>query len=197
MIILLPVLLGALIVFAMKKPEVLESRLVRAGAIAVFVSSGLLLFLPAMVTGLLFFVAVPVGLLLIVVGTVLSLTQSDKRMNADVAALAVAAKRTGRLWPDDAPLPQVDEVVKHGMHAGPALVALLRFESEEQFSDPLWSPSVEQQSELALCRIYGEAAKGARTVYDIRATTAENRQVKQFWDARVRSAGGNSARGPH
>lgn len=185
MIILLPVLLGALIIFGITKPEVLDSRLVRTGAAAVFVSSGLLFFLPAMITGLLFFVSVPIGLLLIVVGTVLSLIQSDKRRDRDIAALAVAAKRTGRLWPDAAPLPEVDQVVKHGPHAGPALVALLRFESEEQFSDPTWSPSVEQQAELALCRIYGELPKGAHTVYDVHATTAENRRVKQFWDARV------------
>jgi hypothetical protein len=187
MIILLPVLLGALIIFAITKPEVLESRLVRTGAIAVLVSSGLLFFLPAMITGLLFFVSVPIGLLLIVVGTVLTLVQSDTRRDKDIAALALAAKRSGRLWPDDAPLAQVDQVVKHGSPAGPALVALLRFESEEQFSDPTWSTSVEQQAELALCRIYGEVPKGARTVYDIHATTAENRQVKQFWDSRVRS----------
>ena len=186
MIILVPVLLGALIVFAITKPEVLDSRLVRTGTIAVFVSAGLLFFLPTMITGLLFFVSVPIGLLLIIVGTVLTLTQSDKRRNADIATLAAAAKTTGRLWPDDSPVPQVGQVVKHGTHAGPALVALLRFESEEQFSDPTWSPSVEQQAELALCRIYGELPKGARTVYDVRATPAENRRVKQFWEARVR-----------
>jgi hypothetical protein len=187
MIILLPVLLGALMIFAITKPEVLESRLVRTGAIAVFVSSGLLFFLPTTITGLLFFVSVPIGLLLIVVGTVLSVMPSDKRRDSDIAALAVAAKRTGRLWPDAAPLPQVDHVAKHGSHVGPALVAMLRFESEEQFSDPTWSPSVEQQAELALCRIYGEVPKGAHTVYDIHATATENRRVKQFWDSKVRS----------
>jgi hypothetical protein len=84
-------------------------------------------------------------------------------MNANVAALAVAAKRAGRVWPDDLPLRQVDDVVKHGLQAAPALVSLLRFDSEEQSSDPTWNPSVEQQAELALCRIYGEVPRGAIT----------------------------------
>jgi hypothetical protein len=47
-------------------------------------------------------------------------------------------------------------VANHGIRAGPALVALLRFESDEQLSEETWSAHVEQQAELALCRIYGE-----------------------------------------
>ncbi len=185
MVILLSLVVGALVVVGMTKPEVLDSRLVRTGAAVFFLTSALLFVFPAMITGLLFFVSAPIALLLVLVGTILSFIKSDKRMNADVAALAVAAKRTARLWPDDSPLRQVDDVVKHGSRAGPALVSLLRFESEEQFSDPTWNPTVEQQAELALCRIYGELPLGARTVYDVRATSLQNRQVKQFWESRV------------
>lgn len=51
--------------------------------------------------------------------------------------------------------------------------------------DGTWSPSLEQQIELALCKIYGELPSGPRTVYDMQATLEENRQVKQFWEARL------------
>jgi hypothetical protein len=188
MVILLAVLMGALVIIRMTKPEILESRLVRTGAGVLFGMSVLLFLFPALITGLLFMFSAPIALLLILVGTILSFVNSDTRMNEDVAALVVAAKRTRPLWPDDPPLRQVDAVARHGLRAGPPLVSLLRFVSDEQFSDETWSPNVEQQVALALCRIYGELPLANRTVYDVRATSTENSQVKQFWNARVHSA---------
>ena len=192
-LILLALFVVAMVVLAVTKPEVRDSRLVRVGATVLLVTFGMLSWLPGIGTGLLFLFSVPIALLLILVGTILSFVKSDKRMNEDVAALTVAAKRSSRVWPDDSRLPQVDQVARHGLRAGPALLSLLRFESEEQLNDETWNPTLEQQAELALCRIYGELPSGTRTVYDIRAMPAENRQVKQFWEAKVRSAGGHSA----
>jgi hypothetical protein len=186
MLILLTALVGALLIVGITKPEILESRLVRGGAAVLFITAGLVFLLPAMITGLLFFLAAPIALLSILVGTILTFVRSDKRMHEAVGALDAAARRTTRLWPDDSPVNEVDEVVKHGLDAGPALVSLLRFESEEQFSDSTWSPSVEQQAALALCRIYGEAPVGARTVYDTRSTSTDNSRVKHFWQAKIR-----------
>jgi hypothetical protein len=196
MIWLLVLFVVALLILAVIKPEARDSRLVRIGGAVLLVTFGMLSVFPNLLTGLLFWFSAPLALLLILIGTILSFVRSDRGMNEDVAALAVAATRTARVWPDDPSLWQADEVAKHGWRAGPALVSLLRFESEEQLSDETWSPNLEQQAELALCRIYGEPPSGARTVYDIQATPAENRQVKQFWEARVRSAAGQPAKRP-
>jgi hypothetical protein len=187
MVILLAVLMGAFVIVRMTKPEILDSRLVRTGAGVLFGMSVLLFLFPALITGILFMFSAPIALLLILAGTILSFVNSDKRMNDDVAALVVAAKRARPVWPTDPPLRQVTAVAKHGLRAGLTLVCLLRFESDEQFSDETWSPNVEQQVALALCRIYDELPLANRTVYDVRATSTENSQVKEFWNARVHS----------
>jgi len=167
-------------------PRILESRLVRLGAGIVLVTAVLLAFVPALITGLLFICSAPTGLLMVGVGAVRCFIRSDKPLEADIAALEAAARRTDRVWPDDPPLRQVVEMAKHGVRAAPSLFALLRFESEQQLSDETWSASLEQQAALALCRIYGERPSSARTVYDRHATAAENRQVKSFWEGTVR-----------
>ena len=190
-LILLVLVVVALLVIGRTRPAVLDSRLVRIGAGALIVTSGLISFLPGLSTGLLFVFLAPIAMLLIVLGSILNIVKSDKAMRADVAALAVAAQRSGRVWPDDPPLGEVDRVAKHGLRAAPALLSMLRFASEEQLNDHTWSASVEQQAELALCRICGELPSGSRTVYDIRATAAENRRVKQFWEARIRPPDGD------
>jgi hypothetical protein len=177
---------AVVIVLAIVRPAVRESRLVRTGAVVLLVTAGLLALVPALVTGLLFFVLAPIALLMILLGTILGVGRGDKRVHEDVAALAAAARGTNRLWPDSPALPQVDRVAQSGLRAGPALVALLRFESAAQLSDETWSPNVEQQAALALCRIYGELPSGASTVYDTGATAEENSRVKRFWEARVR-----------
>lgn len=193
-LILLVLFVVALAVVAQTRPVVLDSRLVRIGAVVLVVSLVLISFLPSLITGLLFMFLAPIALLVMVVGTIMTFVTSEKRLNEDVAALAVAAKSTSHVWPDDSPLREIDQVVKHGPRAGAALVSLLRFESDDQLSDGTWSPHMEQQAELALCRIYGELPSGARTVYDTRSSSAENRHVKLFWETRVRSAAGPSPR---
>jgi hypothetical protein len=162
MIWLLVLFVVALVILAVMKPEARDS-LVRIGGAVLLVTAGLLGVFPNLLTGLLFWFSAPIALMLILIGTILSFVKSDRRMNEDLAALAVAAKRTARVWPDDPSLWQADEVAKHGWRAGPARVSLLRFESEEQLSDETWSPYLAQQAELALCRIYGELPSGART----------------------------------
>jgi hypothetical protein len=186
MILLAAVLLAfGLVVLARWMPQILESWLARIGASIVLVTALLLAFVPALVTGLLFILSAPVGVLMIGVGAVRCFITSGKQVDTDIAALEVAARHTDRVWPDDPPLRQADEMTKHGIRAAPGLLALLRFESDQQLRDETWSPSLEQQAALALCRIYGEPPAGARTVYDRRATAAENRQVKSFWEMKV------------
>jgi hypothetical protein len=179
--------LAALVVAAVfwMQPRARHSRLVKLGAVVLLLTSAALAGFPGLATGLLFVVLAPLALLLIVTGTVLQFVNRYKGLNDDVAALTAAAKTTARVWPGDGPLPQVDRVATHGVRAAPALVSLLRFESEEQLRDARWSLGLEQQAELALCKIYGELPSGARTVYDVQATPEENRQVKRFWEARV------------
>jgi hypothetical protein len=182
-------LLAALVVTAVfwLQPRSWDSRLVRVGAYVLLFTSVTMALVPGLGTGLLFLVSAPLALLLIAIGTIRQVTNRHKGLNDDIAALAVAARGTARLWPGDAPLPQVEGVAKHGLRAAPALVSLLRFESEAQLTDGTWSPGLEQQVELALCKIYGELPSAARTVYDVQATPEENRQVKQFWEAHLRS----------
>jgi hypothetical protein len=174
-----------LVVVAVIRPEARESRLVRSGAAVLLTTAGLLAVLPGLGTGLLFLFSAPIALLLILMGTIVSVVKAGSHVREDVAALAAAARRTTHLWPDSPALPQVDRVAKSGPRAGAALVALLRFESEAQLSDETWSPNVEQQAALALCAIYGERPAGGATVYDMGATPAENSRVKPFWEARV------------
>jgi hypothetical protein len=176
-----------LVILVVMRSEARESRLVRSGAAVLLATAGLLAVLPALVTGLLFWFSVPIAVLLILIGTILSVVKGGSRVDEDVAALAAAARRTTRLWPDSPALPQVDRVAKSGPRAGAALVALLRFESEAQLSDETWSPNVEQQAALALCAIYGERPAGGATVYDMGATPVENSRVKLFWQAKVRT----------
>lgn len=186
MILLAAVLFAfGLVVLARMMPRILESRLARLGAGIVLVTAVLLALVPSLITGLLVFFAAPIGVLMIGVGAVRSVVASGTQVEADLAAFEAAARRTDRVWPDDPPLRQVDDMAKHGIRAAPALLALLRFESDQQLSDETWSASLEQQAALALCRIYGEPPSGARTVYDRRATAGENRGVKSFWKARI------------
>jgi hypothetical protein len=186
MILLAAVLFAfGLVVLARWMPRILESPLARFGAAIVLITAVLLACVPALITGLLFMFSAPIGVLMIGVGAVRCFITSGKQVETDIAALESAARRTDRVWPDDPPLQQADDMTKHGIRAAPALLALLRFESDQQLSDETWSASLEQQAALALCRIYGESPTGARTVYDRRATAAENRQVKSFWQARV------------
>lgn len=187
--LLLTLVVVALIIVAIVRREARASWLVRTGAVVLFVTFGLLAALPSLLTGLLFSFSAPVAILLIVLGAIGSFVRGDGFMNRDIARLAAAARGSNRIWPDHPPLAEVDRVARHGPRAGPTLVSRLHFESEEQ-RDDTWSPAVEQQLELALCRIYGETPSGARTVYDIRASAPENARVKPFWEAKIRSKAG-------
>jgi hypothetical protein len=183
-------LLVPLIIVAVVRPEARESRLVRAGAAVLLPTFVMLTLIPSMFTGLLFYFTAPFAILAILIGTILSFVKSDRQMQQDVEKLVAASRRSNRVWPDDPRLPEIEFVTRHGGVAGPALVARLQFDSEDRLRDETWSPGVEQHLELALCRIYGETPAGARTVYDVRATAAENAKVKLVWEARVRSTAG-------
>jgi hypothetical protein len=183
--VLLIVFVAVLVFAARARPALRDSGLVRGGAVLFVVSTALLAVLPALVTGLLFAVLAPIGLLLVIGGSIMAAANSRRRVDDDIKALVAGAKSTGRCWPEDPPLQQVEVVAKHGLAAAHPIMSLLRFDSEEQLTDETWSPQLEQQAALALCKIYGETASSGRTVYDPRATPSENRRVKEFWAAKV------------
>lgn len=109
-------------------------------------------------------------------------------IETDVARLVAAAKRLNTAWPWQAEIPEVALVARHGVAAAPALVAELRYSSEEQWGTEGWSLHVEQQVELALCRIFGVEPESGRTVFGIRSSEAQNRQVLEYWRAKVASS---------
>ncbi len=106
-------------------------------------------------------------------------------MKADVARLVVAAKRLNVAWPWQPEIPEVALVARHGVAVAPALVAELRYESEEQWGAEGWELHVEQQVELALCKIFGVAPESGRTVFGIRSLEAQNRMVREYWRAKI------------
>ena len=183
MAILLFVFLLVLSGSAWVKPAVRQSTMVRAGAGLFLASVGLVMLIPALVTGLLFVVLAPAGIVLALVGGILSVAGSGRRLDRDVAALVASAQQSGRTWPDDPPARELDAVANHGSAAVPGLLSLLRFDSEDRLNDPAWSLQVEQQAALALCRIFGETAAAGRTVYGSRATSTDNVRVREFWRA--------------
>lgn len=107
-------------------------------------------------------------------------------MRQDVAALVAAAKRLDTAWPWQGPLPEIDVVAKHGKRVAPLLVALLRYGSDKDYGDGVWDLHVEQQVELALCKIYGVTPESERTVYGIRSSEEANKKIKRFWQATIR-----------
>lgn len=108
---------------------------------------------------------------------------SPTRIEADVKALVEAAHKLTTAWPWQPPIAQVATVSRHGTAAGPLLVAELRYESEAQ--EAPWDIHVEQQVELALCKIYGEPAESGRTVYGVRSFERENKTVRTYWLTKV------------
>jgi len=106
-------------------------------------------------------------------------------MEADVARLVAAAKRLNTAWPWQSEIPEVTLVARHGVTVAPALVAELRYNSEEQWGSEGWNLHVEQQVELVLCKIFGVAPESGRTVFGIRSPEAQNRKVQGYWRAKV------------
>jgi len=132
-----------------------------------------------------------IATLLLVIGAPgLAITADDaltEDKKEDVAALVAAAKRLNKAWPWQGPLQEIDRVARHGKQIALVLVSLLRYESMEQWSDGSWDIHVEQQLQLALCKIYAVAPESGKTVYGIRSFEEENRKIKQFWQSKVRN----------
>ena len=127
-------------------------------------------------------------LLLLIGASGLTVTADDaltQDMKEDVAALVAAAKLHNKAWPWQGPLQEIDRVARHGKQIAPALVSLLRYDSMEQWSDGSWDIHVEQQLELALCKIYGVAPESGKTVYGIRSFEEDNKKIRQFWQSKV------------
>jgi hypothetical protein len=178
----LPYIVLAIAVFALINARMRGSTLVRAGLL-VYVGGLAALFVAGRFNdnplgfGFLYSLTRPVGAFLMMLGAVLSPVKTDRAARRAVGALAVAADARRPIWPDHPPLPELDRVARQGTHASPALAALLGSK------EPPGAPSihVEQQAELALCRIYGVTPETGRTVSDARASRDENQPVRDFW----------------
>lgn len=181
-------------VLALLVPRVRRSRLVLAGLALLLV--GLVpLFVAGQFNsnplgfGFLFAFTQPLAAILMALGATSALfRRTDRRLNESVAALVAVARGSRPVWPDDPPLPEVGRVAERGSVAGPALVALLGPENDEPSAPDQWDPHVEQQAQLALCRIYGVMPQAGETVADARLSRAENRAARQFWRAKVARA---------
>ena len=188
------VLIGIAIVvgvLALVKPQVRESRLVRIGLVLFFM--GLVVLGIAgrftdnpLGAGFLLAFLTPVAAVMMLLGAMGALLKrSNTRLNQDVAALVASAERSRPLWPDHPPLPEVDQVATHGSHAGSALLVLLGVVPSDPSGMNPQDVHVEQQAELALCRIYSVSPTAGETVRDARSTPQENTQVTGFWRRKV------------
>ena len=63
-------------------------------------------------------------------------------------------------------------------------MSLLKFENEGQMG---WDVHVEQQIELALCKIYKVIPESGKTVYSISSLESENVGVRRFWSEKIKS----------
>jgi hypothetical protein len=195
----LPRLLNAIAfvvaVLALVNSKVRNSQLVRIG-LTVFVLGFVALNVAgrfndnALGVGFLFAFSRPLAAVMMVLGaTQALLKRTDQRLNRDIAALVASAESTRPVWPDEPPLPEVDLVASHGLRAGSALVALLGHDLDNPSSTNPPSVHVEQQAELALCKIYRVLPTAGETVRDARSVPSDhNSQVSVFWRRKV-SAG--------
>ena len=133
----------------------------------------------------------PSALVFVVLAITAGCAQFDRtpavtsEMEADVARLVAAAKRLDTAWPWLSEIPEVALVARHGVAVAPALVAELRYKSEQQWGSEGWNLHVEQQVALALCKIFGVAPESGRTVFGIRSFEAQNRLVRAYWRTKV------------
>lgn len=183
-------------VLAMVKPQVRESRLVRIGLVLFFIGfvvlniAGRFTDNPLGAGFLLAFLS-PVAAVIMLLGAMGALLKrSDTRLNQDIAALVASAERSRPLWPDQPPLPEVDQVATHGSHAGSALLVLLEAEPSDRSGTNPRNVHVEQQAGLTLCRIYSVLPTPGETVRDARSTPQENTQVTGFWRRKVSATKG-------
>ena len=105
------------------------------------------------------------------------------QMKADVDLLVVRAKTLKRLWPWQPAIPEVARVARHGKRVAPLLIELLDDDPDPVLEDRI-DHGVQQQAALALCKIYRVIDQCGR-VYCNRASTEENKAVKQFWRAKI------------
>jgi uncharacterized protein DUF6174 len=116
----------------------------------------------------------------------LNLQETDSptaQMKADVDLLVVRAKTLKRLWPWQPAIPEVARVARHGKRVAPLLIELLDDDPDPVLEDRI-DHGVQQQAALALCKIYRVIDQCGR-VYCNRASTEENKAVKQFWRAKI------------
>ena len=102
--------------------------------------------------------------------------------NKDIAKLLKAAGQVERAWEWQGAVPEVALVARHGKSIAPRLLRLLDHGPDASTFDHL---HVDQQVQLALCAIFGEQPRHARTIYIVRTSEKENQEVKKFWENRV------------
>jgi hypothetical protein len=113
-------------------------------------------------------------------------TQNDQ-IQQNISRLIQAASKLQTSWPWQGAIPEVDRVARYGKRAGPFLVGHLQFTKGMHFDDQGWDFHVEQQIELALCKIYKVTPESGKSIYGIRSFDEENETIKPFWQEKVAS----------
>ena len=104
------------------------------------------------------------------------------RCAPQVEAFIAAAKKVDAAWPWQGLIAEAMPALECGRAIAPSLVAHLRYDGRETAELDL---HVEQQVELALCRLFGVLEESGKTVLGVRSPERDNVEVKRYWQRRV------------
>jgi len=105
------------------------------------------------------------------------------RCAPQVEAFIAAAKKVDAAWPWQGLIAEAMPMLECGRTIAPALVAHLKYDGGEAEGLDL---HVEQQVELALCRLFGIPEESGKTVFGVRSSERDNLEVRRYWQQRVR-----------
>ena len=124
--------------------------------------------------------------------TTTTAAQESSAMRTDVVRMIRAAHKVDRLMPWSEPVREIDRVVRHGKAVVPLLIRLLpddpmdldlfydSWDEQKVFEGKQFDSLVEQNTAVALCRIY-HVAEPKCPVFLNRETREGNKAVKVFF----------------
>jgi hypothetical protein len=121
-------------------------------------------------------------ILIIISFPTLSQNENDsinQQLKSDIAALILASSKLKTAWPWKPAIKEVSVVADYGLIAAPLLFKELikNKDSDGEIIDL----HIEQQIELALCKIYDQKDVSGLTVYGIRSPDSNNKKIHDFW----------------